>query len=377
MHPKRMQTDQRPYRFLLSAGGTGGHIFPAISVADALKLKYPDAQFLFIGANGKMEMEKVPAAGYEIVGLNISGIARNLSFQLFVWPFKLLGSLIEAFKSIKKYRPDVALGFGGFASGPALYMASMLGIKCIIQEQNSYAGVTNRILSGKVNKICVAYDHMDKFFPKNKIVKTGNPVRREIALFENKHEEGLSHFDLNASFPVLFVFGGSQGALAINEAIFHHLDDLLSYNYQIIWQCGRTFFSKAKEYLLENNLEDRVKVFEFIQNMESAYQAADIIVARAGAISISELCLVGKPVVFVPLPSAAEDHQTKNAQALVEKEAALMVKNSEVIEKLSENILRIKNENGLAEKLSGNIKELGVKDATGAIVTEVEKLLKN
>lgn len=370
-----MQSNSGPYRFLLSAGGTGGHIFPAISVADALKEKYPDSKFLFIGAKDRMEMEKVPAAGYEIVGLNIAGIARNASLKLLIWPFKLITSLFQAMKAIRKFKPNIALGFGGFASGPAIYMASLLGVKSIIQEQNSYAGITNRILAGKVKKICVAYDKMDQFFPSGKIVKTGNPVRKEIAQFKNNHEEGLSHFDLDSSYPVLFVFGGSQGAMAINEAIYANLDVLLSANFQIVWQCGRTFFPKAQEEISKRNISDKVKAFEFILDMEKAYQAADIIVARAGAISISELCLVGKPVVFVPLPSAAEDHQTKNALALVEKNAALIVNNDEAKEKLGERILTIKNDAELSTKLSENIKELGISNATDLILEEIEKTL--
>ncbi|MEQ8358857.1 MAG: undecaprenyldiphospho-muramoylpentapeptide beta-N-acetylglucosaminyltransferase [Cytophagales bacterium] len=370
-----MQNNSGPYRFLFSAGGTGGHIFPAISVADALKEKYPNSEFLFIGAKDRMEMEKVPAAGYEIVGLNISGIARKASFKLLIWPFKLIGSLMQAMKVIRKFKPNMALGFGGFASGPAIYMASLLGVKSIIQEQNSYAGITNRILSGKVEKICVAYDNMDQFFPSGKVVKTGNPVRKDIAFFKDNHEEGLSHFELDASFPVLFVFGGSQGALAINEAIYANLDDLLSANFQIVWQCGRTFFPIARKLIEERKLSNRIKAFEFILDMEKAYQAADIIVARAGAISISELCLVGKPVVFVPLPSAAEDHQSKNAMALVEKDAALMVKNSEAKEELGQSILKIKNDSELTIRLSQNIKELGINNATDLILKEVDKIL--
>ncbi len=370
-----MQCNSGPYRFLLSAGGTGGHIFPAISVADALKEKYPDSEFLFIGAKDRMEMEKVPAAGYKIVGLNVSGIARKASLKLLIWPFKLVSSLFQAMNVIRKFKPNMAMGFGGFASGPAIYMASLLGVKSLIQEQNSYAGVTNRILAGKVEKICVAYDKMDQFFPSGKIVKTGNPVRKDIAQFNNNKEKGLSHFELDASFPVLFVFGGSQGAMAINEAIYANLDVLLSANFQLVWQCGRTFFPKAKEEIAKRNIGDKVKAFEFILDMEKAYQVADIIVARAGAISISELCLVGKPVVFVPLPSAAEDHQTKNAMALVEKEAALIVNNNEAKEKLGESILSIRNDAVLSGKLSENIKALGINNATDLILEEVDKIL--
>lgn len=371
-----MQDNPQPYRFLLSAGGTGGHIFPAVSVADALRAKYPDASFLFIGAEGRMEMEKVPKAGYEIVGLNISGISRTLSLKLLAWPFQLAASLFKAFRTIKKFRPHIAMGFGGFASGPAIYMASMLGVPCLIQEQNSYAGVTNRILAGKVKKVCVAYDNMENFFPSGKVVKTGNPVRKEISGFKNISEEGLSHFDLEASFPVLFVFGGSQGALAINNAVYDNLDDILSNNLQIIWQCGRAFFDKARRLVEEKNLGDRVKVFEFVYEMDKAYAAADIIVSRAGAISISELSLVGKPVIFVPLPTAAEDHQTKNAMALVEKNAALMVSNAEISSKLTETVSRIQNETGLRDSLSKNIREMAIGDAGERIVEEIENILK-
>jgi UDP-N-acetylglucosamine--N-acetylmuramyl-(pentapeptide) pyrophosphoryl-undecaprenol N-acetylglucosamine transferase len=371
-----MQDNPQPYRFLLSAGGTGGHIFPAVSVADALREKYPDASFLFIGAQGRMEMEKVPKAGYDIVGLNISGISRSLSLKLLTWPFQLIGSLFKALGTIRKFKPHIAMGFGGFASGPAIYMASMLGVPSLIQEQNSYAGVTNRILAGKVKKVCVAYHNMENFFPSGKVVKTGNPVRKVISEFKNTHEEGLSHFDLDASFPVLFVFGGSQGALAINNAVYENLDELLSNKLQIIWQCGRTFFDKAKKLVEEKKMEDRVKVFEFIYEMDKAYAAADMIVSRAGAISISELSLVGKPVIFVPLPTAAEDHQTKNAMALVDNDAALMVKNSEVSSKLTEMVTRIRNEEGLSDKLSKNISEMAIDDATERIVEEIENILK-
>lgn len=372
-----MQNKENTYRFLLSAGGTGGHIFPAISVADALKEKFPGSEFLFIGSSDRMEMQKVPAAGYDIRGIKIEGIARKLSLKMLFWPIKLLMSIIDSIKIIRKFKPDMAMGFGGFASGPALYAAGKLGIKTLIQEQNSYAGITNKLLAPKASSICVAYDKMERYFPSEKIIKTGNPVRKDIKNFVNNKEIGLSHFSLNHENPVLFVFGGSQGALAINQAMYALLDDLLSNNFQIIWQCGSSFFEKAQEKVNNHELKQRVKVFEFITEMEKAYQAADFIVARSGALSISELCLVAKPVIFVPLPTAAEDHQTKNAMALVEKNAALILKNSEVRRDLLPALLDLQNDKDKQVELSKNIAAEAIPDATDRIIVEIEKVLKS
>jgi UDP-N-acetylglucosamine--N-acetylmuramyl-(pentapeptide) pyrophosphoryl-undecaprenol N-acetylglucosamine transferase len=355
---------------LISGGGTGGHIYPAIAIANEIKVRYPDANFLFVGAKDKMEMEKVPQAGYEIKGLWISGIQRKLTVDNVMFPFKLIHSLWSAFKIISTFKPDIAIGTGGFASGPTLIMAGRKGIPTLIQEQNSYPGITNKLLSKKAKKICVAYDYLERFFPLDKVVKTGNPVRQDLLSIHSKREDGNVFFKLDKTKKTVLVLGGSLGARKINQLVENNLDFFKKEAVQVIWQCGKSYFEAYKKY---NNLE-HIQVHEFINRMDLSYAAADIIISRAGASSVSELCVVGKPVLFIPSPNVAEDHQTKNAKSIVDKHAALLINEIEidtfpvVFESLMKDI-------GKQESLSENIKTLALPSATKDIVDEVEKLI--
>ncbi|WP_299065747.1 undecaprenyldiphospho-muramoylpentapeptide beta-N-acetylglucosaminyltransferase [uncultured Polaribacter sp.] len=355
---------------LISGGGTGGHIYPAIAIANELKLRYPNANFLFVGAKDKMEMEKVPQAGYDIKGLWISGVQRKLTSDNLSFPFKLMSSLWNASKIIKNFKPDVAIGTGGFASGPTLIMAGKKGIPTLIQEQNSYPGITNKLLSKKAQKICVAYDNLERFFPLNKIVKTGNPVRQDLLSIHTKREEGKTFFKLDKSKKTVFVLGGSLGARKINELIANNLDFFKKQDVQLIWQCGKLYFEEYKKY---NSLEN-IQVHQFINKMDFGYAAADVIISRAGASSVSELCIVGKPVIFIPSPNVAEDHQTKNAKSIVDKHAALMIKESD-LNSFSVVFESLMKDKGKQESLSENIKELALPSATKNIVDEIEKLI--
>ena len=361
----------KAYKIILSGGGTGGHIYPAIAIANNLKMQLPNAQFLFVGAKDRMEMEKVPQAGFEIIGLWISGIQRKLTLKNLAFPFKLISSLWDAKKIVNSFKPDVAIGTGGFASGPLLYIAELNKIPCLIQEQNSYPGITNKLLSKKVDKICVAYDNLDRFFPKEKIIKTGNPVRQGLLGIEDKTVEAKNTFDLKHGKYTLLVLGGSLGARRINQLIEKELDFFDTQNVQVIWQCGNLYYSQYKIY---NNTKD-VQVYPFLNNMDFAYAAADIIISRAGASSVSELCIVGKPVIFVPSPNVAEDHQTKNAKAIVDKNAALMIK-EEDLEVDFENVFSQLVQSQEKQKLlSENIKKLALVNATNDITEQVLKLL--
>lgn len=355
---------------LISGGGTGGHIYPAIAIANELKLRYPDTNFLFVGAKDKMEMEKVPQAGYDIKGLWISGVQRKLTSDNLSFPFKLMSSLWNAAKIIKKFKPDVAIGTGGFASGPTLIMAGKKGIPTLIQEQNSYPGITNKLLSKKAKKICVAYDNLERFFPLNKIVKTGNPVRQDLLSIHTKREEGQAFFKLDKSKKTVFVLGGSLGARKINELIASNLDFFEKQDVQLIWQCGKLYFEEYKKY----NAKENVQVHQFINKMDFGYAAADVIISRAGASSVSELCIVGKPVIFIPSPNVAEDHQTKNAKSIVDKQAALMIKESN-LDTFSVVFESLMKDTGKQETLSKNIKGLALPSATKNIVDEIEKLI--
>lgn len=355
---------------IISGGGTGGHIYPAISIANKLKEKYPEASILFVGAKGRMEMEKVPQAGYPIKGLWITGIQRKISVKNLLFPFKLLSSICKAYTIIKKHKPKIVIGTGGFASGPTLWVASLLKIKTLIQEQNSYPGITNKLLSKKANKICVAYDGLERFFPKGKIVKTGNPVRQDLLKIDEKREEAISFFKLNKQKKTLVVLGGSLGARAINELLRSNIDWLLEQNVQIIWQTGKLYEQEFKKY---DEYED-VQTYAFLNRMDLTYAAADFIISRAGASSISELCIVGKPVLFIPSPNVAEDHQTKNAQAIVAKKGALLLKQSE-IEKFKDVFSEILNDRDLRLKMSNNIKGMALPNATENIVSEIEKIM--
>ncbi len=355
---------------ILSGGGTGGHIYPAISIANELKLTSPKARFLFVGAKNKMEMEKVPLAGYEIKGLWISGIQRKLSLTNLAFPFKLLNSLWNAFKIIKKFRPDIVIGTGGYASGPLLFVASLKGIITMIQEQNSFPGITNKLLAGKAHKICVAYDGLDKYFSPEKLIKTGNPVRQDLLEIEEKRTKALTYFNLKEGKKTLVIIGGSLGARAINNLIEKHVDWLLENDVQLIWQTGTLYFEEFKKH---NTLEG-VQTHAYLDKMDLVYAVADIIISRSGASLISELCIVGKPVIFIPSPNVSEDHQTKNALAIVNQDAAILLKESElsIFENLFSELLLNKE---LQNTLGKNIKKLALPNATKDIVKEIESLL--
>lgn len=357
---------------LISGGGTGGHIYPAIAIANELKLRYPNSKFLFVGAKDKMEMEKVPQAGYEIKGLWIAGIQRKITFTNVLFPFKLLSSLLKSRRIIKQFKPNIAIGTGGFASGPALLMASLNKIPTLIQEQNSYPGITNKLLAKKSHKICVAYDHLERFFPADKILKTGNPVRQDLLLIHRKRDASLSFFNLNKNKKTVLVLGGSLGARRVNELIESQLDFFNQQNLQVIWQCGKLYNLAYQKY---HDLA-HVQVHPFINQMGMAYAASDFIISRAGASSVSELCIVGKPVLFIPSPNVAEDHQTKNAKSVVDQNAAIMIKESELdsFAVVFETLLK---DQGKQQSLSENIKALALPSATSDIVNEIEKLLKN
>jgi len=358
------------YKFILSGGGTGGHIYPAIAIANELKLQFPDAEFLFVGAKDKMEMQKVPQAGYEIKGLWIAGLQRKLTLQNMMFPFKLASSLLESKRIIKKFKPNVVIGTGGFASGPLLQAAGSAGIPTVVQEQNSYPGITNKLLSKKANAICVAYQNLERFFPKEKIVLTGNPVRQDLINIESKRDEAIAFYGLDPNKKTLLVLGGSLGARRINQLIEKELQNFLSQEIQVIWQCGKLYFEDYKKYNQPN-----VKVVDFIERMDFVYAAADVIISRAGASSVSELCIVGKPVIFIPSPNVAEDHQTKNAQAIVDAKGAILLKESELENQFSIVFEALLKDHGKQKLLSDNIKKLAKPDATKQIVEEIKKLL--
>lgn len=360
------------FKVLISGGGTGGHIFPAVSIANALREKYPNVEIMFVGAEGRMEMEKVPAAGYNIIGLPIMGMPRKLSFKWFKFVSNLIKSNKKAKKIINDFRPNVAVGVGGYASYPSLNAASKAGVPCLLQEQNSYPGVVNKKLANKVRKICVAYDHMDRFFPAEKIMKTGNPVRQDIKNIDAKRNEALEFFGLDGNKPIVLVVGGSLGARTINESIAGGLKKFSDAGVQLIWQTGKTYFTSAREVAGD---QSGLYVRDFIYKMDLAFAAADVIVSRAGASTISELCIVGKPVIFVPSPNVAEDHQTKNAMALVEKDAALMVKDVNARNELVDKTLALVADTSLRSSLSQNIKKLELLDSANVIAEEVYKLV--
>lgn len=361
-------------RAIISGGGTGGHIFPAIAIADEIKRRNPSAEILFVGANGKMEMEKVPLAGYKIVGLNIAGFQRRLTFSNFLLPFKIAASLLKAISIIKRFKPQVVIGVGGYASGPTLQAATFLRLPTLIQEQNSFPGKTNKILSKKVNTICTAYEGLETFFPKEKIVFTGNPVRPEMVDIVGKREEAFKFYGLNPDKKTILIIGGSLGAKTLNESVKFHLTELKQRDIQVLWQCGKIYYKTLTEELKDRNLQS-IKIVEFISKMDLAYTMADVIISRAGAISVSELCLLGKPVILVPSPNVAEDHQTKNAMALVSKNAAVLVKDIEAQSTLVPTAIEILNNQEQQNQLSQEIKKLGKPNATKTIVDEIEKII--
>ncbi|GHV43381.1 UDP-N-acetylglucosamine--N-acetylmuramyl-(pentapeptide) pyrophosphoryl-undecaprenol N-acetylglucosamine transferase [Bacteroidia bacterium] len=356
-------------KIIISGGGTGGHIFPAIAIANALKRKLNDCEILFVGANGRMEMMLVPKAGYAIEGLTVAGFQRKISlkniFRNLIFPFKLLISLAKAKRIIRKFKPDIAIGVGGYASGPIMRIATRKNIPTLIQEQNSYPGITNKILSHQVDKICVAYENMDKFFPSEKVVLTGNPIRQDIQHLEGKRDEAAKYFALDGNKKTVLVIGGSLGARAINEAMRTNLEKLQNEGWQILWQTGKNFDTTKINTSIENKLS--TKILPFIDKMDLAYSIADVIVSRAGAISISELSVVGKPCILVPSPNVAEDHQTKNAMALVSKKAAAMLTDNEIQDNLYPALMGINNNKDIQNELSNNLKQLVISDADDRI----------
>lgn len=360
-------------KFILSGGGTGGHIYPAIAIADELKARFPESEILFVGASDKMEMQKVPQAGYKIKGLWISGIQRRLTADNIAFPLKLVSSLYKSIKIVREFKPDVAIGTGGFASGPLLRAAALLNIPTVIQEQNSYPGITNKWLGKKANRISVAYENMERYFPAGKIVFTGNPVRQDLIHTEDNRQEAIKRFGLDASKKTVLVLGGSLGARRINQLIAKELSWMLAQNVQIIWQCGKFYFD---EYIHYGDKEN-VKLLSFIDRMDMAYAAADIIISRSGASSVSELCIVGKPVIFIPSPNVAEDHQTKNAKAVSDKEGAVLLKEIQLDTQFQAVFSDLITNKDKCEKLSGNIKKMAKVNATKEIVDEITKLLKN
>ena len=361
-------------RIIISGGGTGGHIFPAISIANAIKAKHPGAQILFVGALGRMEMQRVPAAGYEIKGLPICGFDRKHLLKNIVVLFKIWKSQHMAKKIIKDFKPMAAVGVGGYASGPTLNQCAAMGIPCLIQEQNSYAGVTNKLLAKKASKICVAYEGMDRFFPADKIIMTGNPVRQNVLQTDITKEEARKAFGLEPDKKTILVVGGSLGARTVNESIINHLDIVENADVQIIWQTGKYYNKAIMDTLAQHKPIKNLKVMDFISDMGAAYRAADLVISRAGASSISEFCLIGKPVILVPSPNVAEDHQTKNALALVNKDAALYVKDIEAPDTLLDTALKTVNDEAKLASLSENIKKLGLKNSADVIADEVIKL---
>jgi UDP-N-acetylglucosamine--N-acetylmuramyl-(pentapeptide) pyrophosphoryl-undecaprenol N-acetylglucosamine transferase len=361
-------------RVIISGGGTGGHIFPAVAIADEIKRRNPNADILFVGAKGKMEMEKVPAAGYRIEGLTIAGFQRKLTLSNFLLPFKIAGSMMAARKIVKDFKPQVVVGVGGYASGPTLKAATMLGIPALIQEQNSFPGKTNKLLAKNVRSICVAYDGLDKYFPKEKIVLTGNPVRKEMVSIEGKRMEAFEFYGFDSTKPTVLIIGGSLGARTLNESVVDNYDKLVSSGLQVLWQCGKLYKSALDDHF-NGSEADSIKRVMFIERMDLAYAMADVIISRAGAISVSELCLIGKPTILVPSPNVAEDHQTKNAMALVNKDSALIVKDVDARTTLMDTALTLIKDDDRCKKLSDEILKLGKSNATIEIVDELEKII--
>lgn len=360
-------------KVIISGGGTGGHIYPAIAIAHTLKELHPDTEILFVGAKNRMEMQKVPQAGYRIIGLDIVGLQRNLSIANLRFPLKLLASLKEAKDIIHNFKPNVCVGVGGYASGPTLLAASFLKIPTLIQEQNSYAGITNKWLGKKAQKICVAYPQMDKFFPKNKIVFTGNPVRKDILAIEDKKLTALYHFGLLERKKTLLVIGGSLGARTINLSVLAGIERLVDNDVQIIWQTGKNFLEKAQKAVIDKKTP-QIKVTDFINRMDLAYAAADVVISRAGALSISELCLAAKPAILVPSPNVAEDHQTKNAKVLADNFAALMVADQHAEAFLIGDAIDLLYDETLQSTLSRNIRKFAKPNAAEEIVKEIVKI---
>ena len=362
-------------RVILSGGGTGGHIYPAVAVAEALKRKHKEnVEILFVGAEGKMEMEKIPALGYDIVGLPVAGLQRRLDLKNLLVPFKVVSSAMRARKVIRDFSADIAVGFGGYASAPVLWAAQQMGVPTVIQEQNSFAGLTNKMLARSARRICVAYDEMERFFPADKIIKTGNPLRGRFAPTKGKSDEALAHYGLKAEMPTLLVVGGSLGTRTLNEMMKRWILSLEGKPapVQVIWQTGKFYEAEMHSFFEQHKVEN-IWMGAFIERMDYAYEVADTVVSRSGACTVSELCLVGKPTIFVPSPNVAEDHQTKNAMALVERDAALMVRDAEAIAKGMDVALELLLDNERLKQLSRNIATMGIADAAERVVRQIEK----
>jgi UDP-N-acetylglucosamine--N-acetylmuramyl-(pentapeptide) pyrophosphoryl-undecaprenol N-acetylglucosamine transferase len=365
----------RPYRIIISGGGTGGHIYPAVAIANQIMAISPQSEILFVGAEGRMEMTRVPEAGYKIIGLWISGLQRKLTLDNLSFPFKVFSSVRKSHQIINEFKPDAVVGVGGYASGPLLYAATAKGIPALIQEQNSYAGITNKLLAKRVQKICVAYPNMEKFFPASKMVLTGNPVRQDIMDVQEKRREALFHFGLTSEKKTVLIIGGSLGARTINQSIASGLTRFKEADCQLIWQTGKTFFPEAKK--LEQKFSDQsIRAFDFIKKMDLAYAAADIVISRAGALSISELCLAAKPAILVPSPNVAEDHQTKNAMALVQQQAAILVTDADAQHQLVTTALNLLESEQEQKKLAANVLKMARPHAAADIVHELLKIIK-
>ena len=361
-------------RIIVSGGGTGGHIFPAVSIANAVKARHPEAEILFVGAEGRMEMKRVPAAGYPIKALPICGFDRKHLWKNIAVLFKIMKSRRMAKRIIRDFKPMAAVGVGGYASGPTLNMAAAMGIPTLIQEQNSYAGVTNKLLAKHADKICVAYEGMERFFPKEKIILTGNPVRQGLLACTKSREEAMARFGMDAGKKTVLLIGGSLGARTLNESVLGNLQLIADSGIQMIWQTGAYYFERIQERLKQNGKPENLFVTDFIADMEDAYAVADLVISRAGASSISELCLLGKPVILVPSPNVAEDHQTKNALALVNKQAALYVKDADAVSELVDMAVRVVQDEEKLAALSRNIKTMAFSDSADRIAEEVCKL---
>ena len=364
----------RTYRLIISGGGTGGHVFPAIAIANAFRERHPGAEILFVGAEGKMEMTRVPEAGYKIIGLRIAGLQRRLTLQNLLFPFKLIVSLFKARKIIASFKPDVVVGTGGYASGPIMMAATRKGIPALVQEQNSYAGLTNKQVASRAKAICVAYAGMEKFFPASKIIITGNPVRKDILDLAPKKSVALNKYGFSNSTKTLLILGGSLGARTINDSVFGGLDRLIQSKVQVIWQTGKFYIDEIQKLVSGKDLTT-IRISDFVKEMDLAYAAADVVISRAGALSISELCLAKKPAILVPSPNVSEDHQTQNAMALVRQDAAILIKDGEAREKLINEALSLLNDTDRCAKLTTNIAAMGKPDAALNIVKEIEKLI--
>lgn len=365
---------KRPYRIIISGGGTGGHIFPAVAIANEFRERHPDAEILFVGALGKMEMTRVPEAGYKIIGLWISGLQRKLTLTNLLFPIKLIVSYLRALFIVRRFQPDVVIGTGGYASGPIMMAATHFGFSSVIQEQNSFAGLANKQVASKVKKICVAYSGMEAYFPSDKIVLTGNPVRKDLLDIASKRTVALSHFGFDANKKTLLVVGGSLGARVINESVLKGIHKLQAADVQVIWQTGKGYYLTYKDLLQAVDLQS-IRLFDFLREMDFAYAAADVVISRSGALAVSELCIAAKATILVPSPNVAEDHQTKNAMALVDRQAAVLVKDAQASDTLVDEAISLLANEERCKQLRNAIQQMAKPQATNEIVNEIEKLI--